>query len=354
MSGIRSLKASMRLTKYQIITLAVFGVISITVLGVLTSGIIVNAMASNPNSSFRLSLANYYVTPTPFQPNAYANILEDGTIEMLPQPILTPTPVPTFPVADLPKNQLNILLLGVDDFGENNFRTDVIMLLSVSPKHKTASLISFPRDLYVTIPGYYSNRINTAWGLGGWPLLQDTFEVNFGIRPERFMMVNFNGFVDVIESLGGIDVEVTAELQDSCYLTPSGWCTITPGMMHMDGETALWYSRSRLTTSDFDRNRRAQEVVKAAFKKAMSMNMIFKAAEFYRYYRDYIDTNVQLIELIPLFPMASNLMNTDNIRHYSVSTDMVANYITAEGAMVLLPNFDAIRGMLAEALYQGE
>lgn len=344
----------MRLKKHQIITLAVFGIISLAILGVLTTGILVNALVSSPNSPYRLSLANYYATPTPFQPNSYANILEDGTIEMLPQPILTPTPVPTFPVADLPKNQLNILLLGVDDFGENNFRTDVIMLLSVNPTHKTASLISFPRDLYVTIPGYYSNRINTAWSLGGWSLLQDTFEVNFGIRPERYMMVNFNGFVDVIESLGGIDVEVTAELQDSCHITPSGWCTIAPGMMHMDGETALWYSRSRLTTSDFDRNRRAQEVVKAGFKKAMNLNMIFKAPEFYRYYRDFVDTNVQLTELIPLFPMASTLTNSDNIHHYAVSTDMVSNYITGEGAMVLLPNFDAIRGMLAEALYQGE
>ncbi len=122
----------------------------------------------------------------------------------------------------------------------------------------------------------------------------------------------------------------------------------------MDGETALWYSRSRLTTSDFDRNRRAQEVVKAGFKKAMNLNMIFKAPEFYRYYREFVDTNVQLSELIPLFPMGLSLMNTDNIHHYSVSSDMVSNFITGEGAMVLWPNFDAIRGMLAEALYQGQ
>lgn len=344
----------MRLKKHQIITLATFGVISLVILGVLTTGVLVNAMVSSPNAPYRISLANYYATPTPFQPNSYANILEDGTIEMLPQPIHTPTPVPTFPAADMPTNQFNILLLGVDDFGENNFRTDVIMLLSINPAHKSASLISFPRDLYVTIPGYYSNRINTAWTFGGWPLLQDTFEVNFGIRPERYMMVNFNGFVDVIESLGGIDVEVTAELQDNCFISPTGWCTISPGMMHMDGQTALWYSRSRLTTSDFDRNRRAQEVVKAGFKKAMNLNMIFKAPEFYRFYRDYVDTNVQLAEIVPLLPMASTLAKTDNINHYAVTTDMVTNFITAEGAMVLWPNFDAIRGMLAEALYQGD
>jgi anionic cell wall polymer biosynthesis LytR-Cps2A-Psr (LCP) family protein len=74
------------------------------------------------------------------------------------------------------------------------------------------------------------------------------------------MMVNYNGFKDVVNSLDGIDVEVTQELQDSCKLDPSGWCIMKPGMTHMDGGTALWYSRSRLTTSDFDRNRRAQDV----------------------------------------------------------------------------------------------
>ncbi len=83
------------------------------------------------------------------------------------------------------------------------------------------------------------------------------------------MMVNYNGFKDVVDSIGGIDVEVSEELQDSCKLDPSGWCIMEPGgLTHMNGGTALWYSRSRLTTSDFDRNRRAQEVVMAIFKKS--------------------------------------------------------------------------------------
>ena len=92
--------------------------------------------------------------------------------------------------AQLPDNQLNILLLGCDDFSDNGFRTDVIMLLSLNPKHRSINLISFPRDLYVTIPGYWSNRINTAWGLGGFDLLADTFQANFGIHP-CYMMVNY-------------------------------------------------------------------------------------------------------------------------------------------------------------------
>ena len=277
--------------------------LALTVLMVVFSGALVSAAANSSAFPYRISFKDFSSTPTPFQPNAFANILEDGTIELLPQPIYTPTPVPVISRAQLPDNQLNILLLGCDDFSDNGFRTDVIMLLSLNPKHRSINLISFPRDLYVTIPGYWSNRINTAWGLGGFDLLADTFQANFGIHPDYYMMVNYNGFKDVVNSLDGIDVEVTQELQDSCKLDPSGWCIMEPGVVHMDGGTALWYSRSRLTTSDFDRNRRAQDVVKAIFRKAMNLNVVFKLPELYGAYRDRIDAAGG--ELLILFEEAS-------------------------------------------------
>lgn len=344
----------MRLKKHQSITLAVLFVITLAFVGVIFAGVIVAAMASADNSPYQVSLRHYQVTATPYQPNSFANILEDGTIELIPQPVLTPTPVPVIPVGELPENQLNILLLGADDFGANNFRTDVIILASINPKQKTVSLISFPRDLYVTIPGYWSNRINTVWALGGFELLAQTFEVNFGIRPDKYMMVNYNGFKDVVNSLGGIDVNVTEELQDACEMDPSGWCILEPGETHMDGGQALWYARSRKTTSDFDRNRRAQDVVVAIFRKAVNLNMLIKVPELYGLYREYVDTDVQLLEVLPLLPMASSLMNSENIHRYSVTPDMVSNWITAEGAMVLMPDYYAISNMLNEALYRNE
>lgn len=342
----------MRLKKHQSITLAVLFVTTLSFVGVIFAGVIVAAMASSDTSPYHVSFRDYQITATPFQPNSFANILEDGTIELIPQPVLTPTPVPVIPAGELPENQLNILLLGVDDFGAHNFRTDVIILASINPKYKTVSLISFPRDLYVTIPGYWSNRINTAWALGGFELLAKTFEVNFGIRPDKYMMVNYNGFKDVVNSLGGIDVNVTEELQDACETNPSGWCVIEPGETHMDGGQALWYSRSRKTTSDFDRNRRAQDVVLAIFRKAVNLNMLVKLPELYGLYREYVDTDVQLMDALPLLPMASSLMNTDNIHRYAVTPAMVYNWITAEGAMVLMPDNYAISNMLNEALYR--
>jgi hypothetical protein len=123
----------MRLKRHQIITLIAFGAIALAFLMVVVSGALVSAAANSSAFPYRISFKDFAATPTPFQPNAFANILEDGTIELLPQPIYTPTPVPFISQDQLPDNQLNILLLGCDDFSANGFRTDVIMLLS-SPK----------------------------------------------------------------------------------------------------------------------------------------------------------------------------------------------------------------------------
>jgi hypothetical protein len=116
-------------------------------------------MANSASSKYQISLKDYPPTATPFQPNAFANILEDGTIELLPQPVHTPTPVPVISEDQLPDRQMNILLYRGRRLAAKGFRTDVIMLVSLNPKHHSVSLESFPRDLYVTIPGYWSTAL---------------------------------------------------------------------------------------------------------------------------------------------------------------------------------------------------
>lgn len=111
----------MRLNQHQKITLAVFIVLTLSFVGVIFSAALVRGMANSASSKYQISLKNYPPTATPFQPNAFANILEDGTIELLPQPVHTPTPVPVISEDQLPDRQMNILLLGVDDFAANRF-----------------------------------------------------------------------------------------------------------------------------------------------------------------------------------------------------------------------------------------
>ena len=92
----------------------------------------------------------------------------------------------------------------------------------------------------------------------------------------------------------------------------------------------------------------------AIFHKAANLNMLVKAPELYGLYREYVDTDVQLLDALPLLPMASALMNSENVHRYAVTPDMVSNWITAEGAMVLMPDYYAISNMLNESLYRNE
>ncbi len=334
---------------------AFIAVVVLSLVGVVGAGAFVGNASRNPNFPLQFGVGEpgAPIKPTPFQPSQAAAVLASREFGSAAQavglePSTEPTPIPV----KLSNDRLNIFLLGVDDYEENGFRTDVIMYLSIDTKAGTATLISFPRDLYVKIPGRFENRINTVWGMGGLDLLNKTFESNFGITAEYYAMVNFNGFTDVVNSLGGIDVEVTQYLQDSCFLNDKKWCELQPGNYHMDGDTALWYARSRVTTSDFDRNRRAQDVVQSIAKKALSLGTLARAPELYRQYREYVDTNVKLHFILPLIPMAPKIISGEALHRYAVTPEMAYDMWTLEGAEVLVPDLAKVQAMLKEALGQ--
>jgi LCP family protein required for cell wall assembly len=298
-------------------------------------------------------------TPTPFQPlpptPTYLPEVElqsisaraarkSGSDESSDNP-WEKSPVPTLASGE----RINLLLLGSDQRPyEGGFRTDTIILVSLDPDQGTASLVSFPRDLYVQIPGWTQQRINTAMGYGGFPLLAATLEYNFGVRPEHYVMVNFWAFVQTIDSLGGIDVYASQSLTD--HRDGHGYYTISPGLNHMDGETALWYARSRYSTSDFDRGRRQQEVVLALFKRLLSLNAIEKAPELYDIYIQNVTTDFSFQDVAPLVPLAAQLSDSNNIQQYFIGPAHVTPWTTPGGAQVLLPNTAAINAILWQAL----
>lgn len=294
---------------------------------------------------------NATATPTPFLPQTAT-----------PQPLLTPTsiePTLTPTVTPIPweiipaDGQVNILVLGSDWRPGAGYRTDVILLVSLNPKLGTASLVSFPRDLYVDIPGRGKNRINTAHPAGGFPLTVATFQQNFGITIDYYVLTNFQGFVNIVDSLGGIDVYAAKNLTDQCKLpqAQNGYCSVGPGLVHMDGQTALWYVRSRYSTSDFDRTRREQEVLIALFNKLMSLNAIARAPELYEYYRSSVETNLPLDVALSLAPLAPQLLaDPSRIQRFTIGPGLVTPYTTESGAYVLIPNVEAIREILRQAL----
>jgi LCP family protein required for cell wall assembly len=180
------------------------------------------------------------------------------------------------PESELPditdrQERINILLLGIDQRpGENGpFRTDTMILVSLDPATNTASMLSIPRDLWVRIPGYGENRINTAHSTGdaenypggGVALAKKTVAQNFGVPVHYYVRVNFTGFEQLIDAIGGLDIDVATAIHDDKYPTEDYGTLvldIPAGLQHMDGITVLRYARSRHGTGDFDRMDRSR------------------------------------------------------------------------------------------------
>ncbi len=305
-----------------------------------------------PLATFVLAAPDATVTPTPFQPLPPTPIAH-ATQEPLASPtpfMMTPT-VPAPPTESNPEqaleqlpSQINVLLLGSDRRPwSSGFRTDTIILLTLNAELERVNITSFPRDLYVTQPGRGMDRINTAWTYGGYNLLSKTFEYNFGIKPDYYVLIDFSSFKRIIDSFGGLDVYVGQPLSD---YRAGYWITIPAGKVHMDADLVLWYVRSRKTTNDIARNRRQQEVLQAIFDKLISLDALQKAPEFYDIYKDSVKTNITLFDVLKWLPFAIKIAETRNIQQYFITYKHVYDWITPGGAMVLVPNKQALMNLI--------
>lgn len=308
---------------------------------------------TTPLVTFVLAAPDATATPTPFQPlppTSIAPVAQEVSASPTPFILVTPTSPSPSPqsqpeqtLEQLP-SQVNILLLGSDRRPwSSGFRTDTIILLTLNATLERVNITSFPRDLYVTLPGRGMDRINTAWTYGGYELLSKTFEYNFGIKPDYYVLIDFSSFKRIIDSFGGLDVNVGQPLSD---YRAGYWVTIPAGMVHMDADLVLWYVRSRKTTNDIARNRRQQEVLQAIFDKLISLNALQKAPEFYDIYKDSVKTNITLFDALKWLPFAMKIAETHNIHQYFITYKHVYDWITPGGAMVLVPNKQALMNLI--------
>lgn len=171
----------------------------------------------------------------------------------------------------------NILLVGVESLFQGKGRTDSIMIATINTKLKTIGLTSIMRDTYVPIPGFDTNRINTAFAKGGVKLLYETIAENFGIRVDGSVIVDFKAFQKIIDDLGGVEIELTeAEatyLNTTNYISKKKNRNVKPGKNIMNGNQALGYARVRSRPSidgahyDMGRTSRHRRVMTAVFDK---------------------------------------------------------------------------------------
>jgi len=261
--------------------------------------------------------------------------------------IAIPPPAALIPFAP---GVVNILFLGSDErsWSPGHHRTDAIMIVSLDPGKSRVTLLSIPRDLYVYIPGWRVDRINVADAHGGADKVILTVLYNLGIPIHHWTRVRFEGFIAVIDALGGIDVEVTREIYDECDEVQ--W-HFTPGIQHMDGFTALCYARLRKTTSDFDRLRRQQLVIESVFDRLLSLNGLARAPELFNAYSRYVETDVGIQDLLPLIPLGTTIAgDSSRVQRYAIDQTMAKSWsVPTSGASVLLPDYAAIQAMLQAA-----
>ena len=212
----------------------------------------------------------------------------------------------------------NIMLFGEDNHkdGEHG-RSDSMILLSIDKKSGQLKQTSFMRDIFVSIPGYDDNKLNAAYAFGGAKLACETLELNFGIRIDNYLIVDFNSFTDIVDSLGGIDLELTYneityinwqsyrnhQTEDenelkadeyTYYLDRDGY---EVALVHVNGRQALWYARDRDSAgSDFDRTQRQRIVINTIFNKLRSTNPFTLMGTVYSA-AGYLTTNMDPISL---------------------------------------------------------
>ena len=342
---------------------------------------------------FVTAAPNASATPTPFQPLAWTSTgsLPSGPTVLPAEPTGTPLPptqteIPTIdmdmlvntiaPLATIEgsgsqvlnngQETVNFLLIGSDRRIGSSFRTDTMLIVILRPNEGQVSLISIPRDLWVYIPGWENQRINTAYQHGisvGYPgggpgLLKETILYNLGIRIDHTALVDFDGFRKIVDTLGGVDVPVSCAYTDWKLVDPSlnpqdenNWYlhTAGPGLIHMDGDLALWYARSRQKSSDFDRGRRQQEVLRSLFSQTLQAGTLTRIPELYNNLRDSVETDLGLGDILQLALYAPKMTSAD-IRSYYIRPPYVSSWITDGGAYVLLPNEDALQGLLTQAI----
>lgn len=258
----------------------------------------------------------------------------------------------------------NILLLGVDSRTSSfSGRTDTMILLSVDIEGNLIKMTSFLRDTYVSIPGYKNNRLNAAYVYGGFDLLAATFEENFGIRPDAYVIVNLSGLTRVIDELGGVYVDVDSKKLDRINAViywynkqvlnlsnlRDGYLT-KGGLQKLTGKQAEAWARYRYSESDMQRAERQRQLISIIFEQICTMSL----SDLVSFAMDNIDlvkTNLGISDIISLAPAVLALRDAE-IRELQIPISGGYKSQTISGMSVLVPdrqkNADALAAFLKE------
>jgi polyisoprenyl-teichoic acid--peptidoglycan teichoic acid transferase len=280
-----------------------------------------------------------------------------------------PEQLPVAPQAAASK-RITFLLLGVDQRPDDPspLRTDTMIVVTVQPETNQVGMISLPRDLFVPIPGFdYSGKITTAFTVGelnkypggGAALAKKTVSEFLGYPIDYYVKINFDGFVQAIDAIGGVDVEVAKTIHDEEYPTIDyGYQTfhIDAGPQHLDGETALKYVRSRhgAGNDDFQRTKRQQQVLVAVKDKLIENKLLtpMRLLDLFRVVSNSVDHDIPATTLPNLLTLASRV-EVDQIEQLVIDTRYAQIDANSRFGWILVPNREKIRPAL-DQIFAGQ
>ena len=272
------------------------------------------------------------------KPDVPASSNPEDSAESAEKPVaksagVTPTETARGEVGEIGPEPLNVLVLGVDRRPEGSSvegsRTDTVMVARVDPQTGGIKILSIPRDLFVEVEPGVEDRINAAYSYGGVEQVTNVVEETTGISVDRYAVVDFEGFEDIVDAVGGITVEIQDKMPPGRHME---------GTQTLDGEKALFYARYRGTPGgDLDRIKRQQQVVAALRQQLVSWSTVSKLPEIVEAIRGNLETDLGPAANLSL---ARSLLNSDGASSSSVTSFQLAGVPTTltDGRQVLVPD----------------
>lgn len=246
------------------------------------------------------------------------------------------------------EDNVNILLVGQDEKnGGSRGRADTILLCTINITTKTITMTSFLRDSYVQIPDYFPHKINSSYALGGFPLLNETLKHNFGVQVDGNVSVDFSSFEAIVNALGGVTITLTPE--ETEYLNNDCGFDLTVGENHVDGLTALAYSRIRHLDSDFGRTNRQRAVMTAIMDQCRQLSMR-EAMNLLEEILPMITTDMTNQEIISIAMDTLPILLNCTLNTQHIPAEGTYTYAWADKMSVLAVDLEANRQILKNTL----
>ena len=258
------------------------------------------------------------------------------------------------------QERLNVLLLGIDtrEGDKTDQNTDTMLVVSLDPINKTASMLSIPRDVYIDRPGTYQGKVNGAYATGGPPLVRRVVGDLLGIPIHAYALINFEAFNRIIDGVGGVMIDAKRPVRDEFYPTTDFGVErldIAAGPQLMHGDTALKYARSRHDSSDYSRAKRQQDIISALRTRLAQPEALRSLPALVDTVGTTIETDFDPANTLPLARTGTGIDSSD-IRSevlFPCGGDFPHCELTQtnDGGFYLIPNKSKILDLAAQLFY---